>query len=140
MCGVSGGGVVVGIFGVTGGCQICLPENRITLHQQDPTGFLVAHQVPSRVFLAAFLHMKKKCKQHYCCADAALSFDAPIDTDFYEIGQESECVVCIAEAQRIEKRRQDLKDNFDEALTTWLMSEDVGGERKKAAIDMFLPQ
>ena len=61
-----------------------------------------------------------------------------MDTTFYEIGDESECVTCLAEAQDSAEKKRIAVEQFEESFTTFLVSPEVGAERKQAAIDIFL--
>lgn len=77
----------------------------------------------------------KKCQKHISAV--ALKLDELMDTTFYELGTEFECLVCAREKSEAEAKAKKSADDFEEALATFLIT-NTGAERKKRAIDIFL--
>ena len=67
----------------------------------------------------------------------SLNWNEPMDTKFYDLGSESECIVCQREKAESDERAKQSADDFAEALTTFLTT-DTGAIRKKAVLDIFL--
>lgn len=59
-----------------------------------------------------------------------------MDTNYYALGTEAECVVCQREKAGAAARAQKADDEFQNALATFLLA-DTGRERKKAVVDVF---
>ena len=67
----------------------------------------------------------------------SLNWNEPIDTTFYELGGESDCIVCQREKSESYARAKQSADDFTNALTTFLTT-DTGAYRKKAVLDIYL--
>lgn len=79
--------------------------------------------------------MEKKCIKHINAV--SLKVDAPMDTTFYEVGCENECVICLNERHEKDEKQSRNDDDFNDALATFLIA-DTGKDRKKAVLDIFL--
>jgi len=67
----------------------------------------------------------------------SINFNEPMDTMFYELGGESDCIVCQREQSESDAQAKQSADDFAEALTTFLTT-DTGACRKQAVLDIYL--
>jgi hypothetical protein len=77
----------------------------------------------------------KKCSKHINAL--SLRWNEPMDTTFYELGSESDCIVCQQQKEESDARAKKSADDFAEALTTFLTA-DTGAEQKQAVLDIYL--